>query len=328
MRYAFPVMKTRFAAWILLLAAATPGAALAAADHLKCFKVKDPQAKAKYLADLDGLVAQTGCTIKVPALLACVPSTKTNVQPVPPGGGGTGTPNAFACYKVKCPKGAVPPVVELGDQFGTRTVAPSTAKMVCAPVAMPTSTCTQAFEPRLQDMVDLFVRGFDAAGDLPVSSSCGGTGVCCPGGTPVAPCGPLHVDLTSASVAAPPGTDRFDVTYTMRVTTVADIPVTIPVIGECLMHIDTSAGPSPTIDLTVPLQFSPGYLQTIGAGSVAVTGLTTDDVAISGGFNCQVANLGLGLFVSTLTATFDDLLAAQFQQNLCRFCDSTIGPCP
>src|SRR4030095_13320951 len=74
------------------------------ADHLHCYKVKDPQTKTIYTADLGGLAAEPGCRIKVPAYLACVPSTKTNVTRIPPGGGATGTPNGFVCYRVRCPK--------------------------------------------------------------------------------------------------------------------------------------------------------------------------------------------------------------------------------
>jgi hypothetical protein len=36
------------------------------ADHLRCYKVKDPQGKTSYTADLDGV----GCTIKLPAKIA------------------------------------------------------------------------------------------------------------------------------------------------------------------------------------------------------------------------------------------------------------------
>jgi len=110
-------------------------------DHLKCYKVKDPQAKATYTADLGGLVEEPGCTIKVPAIMACVPATKTNVTPTPPGGGGTGTPNAFGCYKIKCPKATLP-ALQLNDQFGSRLVTPSTPKLLCAPVAPTTTTTT------------------------------------------------------------------------------------------------------------------------------------------------------------------------------------------
>ena len=110
-------------------------------DHLKCYKIKDSLPKTTYTADLGGLVAEPGCTIKVPATMACVPATKTNVVPAPPGGGGTGTPNSFFCYKVKCPKATLPPLAGT-DQFGTRTVTPSKAKLLCAPLAGASTTTT------------------------------------------------------------------------------------------------------------------------------------------------------------------------------------------
>src|SRR5205085_5108711 len=94
--------------------------ARAQTDHLQCFKIKDSQAKTTYTADIDGLTLQAGCIVKVPAAMACVPATKTNVNPTPPGGGGTGTPNAFGCYKIKCPKATLP-ALQLNDQFGSRS---------------------------------------------------------------------------------------------------------------------------------------------------------------------------------------------------------------
>jgi hypothetical protein len=109
-------------------------------DHLTCYKIKDPQPKASYAADLDGLVHEPGCSIKVPAVTACVPSTKTNVRPVPPGSGPSGTPGTSFCYKVKCPKAARPTLTG-SDQFGSRTVTPKGATLLCAPVAT-TLPCT------------------------------------------------------------------------------------------------------------------------------------------------------------------------------------------
>jgi hypothetical protein len=110
-------------------------------DHLKCYKVKDPAPRASYTADLGGLVAEPGCTIRVPATMACVPATKTNVNPTPPGGGGSGTPNSFFCYKVRCPRAALPTLTG-ADQFGSRTVMPSVAKLLCAPLAGVYTTTT------------------------------------------------------------------------------------------------------------------------------------------------------------------------------------------
>jgi len=112
-------------------------------DHLKCYKIKDPQPKTIYMADLAGLAPEPGCLIKVPAKLACVPTTKTNVMPAPPGGGGTGIPNTFLCYAVKCPKSATAlPGLNVQDQFGIRTVQPSTPKILCAPGVNPNATTT------------------------------------------------------------------------------------------------------------------------------------------------------------------------------------------
>src|SRR5262245_755705 len=86
------------------LTSALPATAQPAADHRQCYKIKDRQAKASYVGQLDGIATEPSCTIKVPAVMACVAASKTNVTPTPPGGGGTGTPNDFFCYKLKCPK--------------------------------------------------------------------------------------------------------------------------------------------------------------------------------------------------------------------------------
>jgi hypothetical protein len=111
-------------------------------DHLQCFRVKDPQPKVRYTADVGGLSAGPGCLIRVPAKLACVPATKTNVNPAPPGGGPSATATAVLCYAVKCEPSAVP---ELGlqDQFGSRVLQLRKASLLCAPAGpIPTTTVT------------------------------------------------------------------------------------------------------------------------------------------------------------------------------------------
>jgi len=134
-------MKPLLAALIVALGLASPTSAQVA-DHLKCYKIKDPQAKAKYTADLGGLVAEPGCTITVPGQLFCTQTTKTNVIPPPPGGAdNTGSAGRFLCYKVKCPRATLP-TVPWHDQFGTRTLVAKTASLVCAPEILPTTTTT------------------------------------------------------------------------------------------------------------------------------------------------------------------------------------------
>ena len=125
-------------AFCVVLAAPT---AAQVPDHLKCYKVKDPQEKSVYTADLGGLQAEPGCVIRVPGKLLCVETTKTNVTPTPPGVDDTGAAGRFLCYKVKCPK-ATPPAVPWTDQFGTRSLTPGVAKVLCAPEIVSTTTTT------------------------------------------------------------------------------------------------------------------------------------------------------------------------------------------
>ena len=117
-------------------------AAAVVADHLKCYAVKDPQAKAVYTATLNGLTPESGCRISVPAKVLCTEAVKSGVTPTPPGGGPSGTPaGQFLCYKVKCPKTTLPTVAGV-DQFGARTVTVSKATLLCAPFATTTTTTT------------------------------------------------------------------------------------------------------------------------------------------------------------------------------------------
>jgi hypothetical protein len=120
---------------VLSLALALPAGAQVT-DHLKCYKIKDSATKAKYTADLDGLAPEAGCLIKVPGKLLCVATTKTNVSPTPPGSPAGRQTGRFVCYKVKCPKGTLAPIAWT-DQFGTRSIQPSVANMLCAPEPAP-----------------------------------------------------------------------------------------------------------------------------------------------------------------------------------------------
>jgi hypothetical protein len=116
------------------------------ADHLKCYAIKDSLRESgvnpvkTYTADLNGLVPEPGCVIKMPAKYACVDTTKANVQPTPPGAAPGPAAGQFLCYKLKCAKAGAP-AVTLGDQFGTRAVTARGAKFLCAP-AIPATTST------------------------------------------------------------------------------------------------------------------------------------------------------------------------------------------
>lgn len=169
------------------------------ADHLQCYKAKDPQAKATYTADVAGLVLEPGCRVKVPAKLTCVPAAKTNVVPPPPGGGGSGTPNGFNCYQVKCPRAALP-AVATQDQFGARTVTPGPAKMLCAPFVAPTTTTTSTTSTTLAPTCA-------PAGTIGCGQPCAGTCRCMGPGTTTF-CSGVHCgspEKACVDVTAPAG---------------------------------------------------------------------------------------------------------------------------
>lgn len=113
-------------------------------DHLTCYKVNDPAARALYTADLTprdpALPLESGCSIRVPAKFLCVDVRKTSVSPPPPGAPAGGEAQKYLCYRVRCAKGTR--AVESTDQFGTRDVVLRTAHLVCAPFPATTSSTT------------------------------------------------------------------------------------------------------------------------------------------------------------------------------------------
>jgi len=123
----------------LLAAAANAGAGtFLDRDHFRCYKAKDSIAKASYVATLtpnpsSGLAVETGCTIRVPAVLLCDPVAKQNLQPPPSVGLKTEQLfNQLLCYKLKC--ASTSQTVQFTDQFGARGVTVKKPNMICAPI--------------------------------------------------------------------------------------------------------------------------------------------------------------------------------------------------
>ncbi len=171
-------------------------------------------------------------------------------------------------------------------------------------------------------------------GSFSVPASCGGTTpVCCPGGTAQSPCGPIVIDLTMHTGDTKPrleikpaqGASRIDVVVRARLKTTSDLPVTLPVFGDCGIAIDTAPGATPDIELDVPVSFvqdKTAGTTSINAATVTIPNLTTDDVKINGGIGCSIANAGLGLFLSTVTGTFQDAIKGAINDQACKKCPS------
>jgi hypothetical protein len=125
-------------------------AVLPPANHLKCYKIKDP-AKIKGTVDLTTpqFGAEPGCVVGA-AKYFCAPASKTNVTVT-----SAGTPvvplplyapaETFdrICYKVKCPTPPppFPPDQNVTDQFGNRTLMKFTAAFMCTPAVVGAGFC-------------------------------------------------------------------------------------------------------------------------------------------------------------------------------------------
>ncbi|MEZ4400131.1 MAG: MYXO-CTERM sorting domain-containing protein [Kofleriaceae bacterium] len=166
-----------------------------------------------------------------------------------------------------------------------------------------------------------------------VPASCGGNpAVCCPGGNPQSPCGPIVIDLALQPGDQPrlelhpvQGASRLDVTVRARVRTMMDIPVQLPVVGPCGVAIDTAPGAQPDIKLDIPINFTQDAAAgttRVEPGAVVVSQLTSQDVRLTGSIGCQLASLGIGFFIGTLTSTFADAINSAITGQTCKACPS------
>ena len=175
---------------VLLGAVLVTGSAPArAADHLKCYKIKDPL-KLAGVADLDTpqFGADPGCTVSS-AKLFCVPGTKVVDSATDKLTGNPITPLPFSsapppgdsvCYKVKCPQPPTPIADQQAtDQFGTRTLAKLKASMICTPAVKGTAFCGngtidpgEQCEPTNLGAATCRSRGFPHGGTLACAPGC------------------------------------------------------------------------------------------------------------------------------------------------------------
>jgi hypothetical protein len=167
--------------------------------------------------------------------------------------------------------------------------------------------------------------------NAPVSCT-GTTPTCCPNNTPKNPCGPIDIDLKLNPGDLPrlelkpsQGNGRLDVTIRARVKTETDIPVNVPVAGDCTLAIDTTAGTTKDITINAPISFVPdattGTMR-ISVGTIALTNLATEDVKLRGGGLCGIVNIGLGLFLGVLTDQITSAVQSTIQGQTCKACPS------
>lgn len=152
------------------------------------------------------------------------------------------------------------------------------------------------------------------ADSVAVLASCSSNpAVNCPDGTPGLP---IHVPLTVTALTvtprAAPDTLVFDWAADVKIVS-PPIPITLPVVGACMLTVDTRAGTDTTVHVTGTATFSRqtagGPIDRVDIASGAVTGLTAPDLTLSGGIGCVTANVGIGAYIGTLTNVLTGNLA-------------------
>lgn len=143
---------------------------------------------------------------------------------------------------------------------------------------------------------------------------------------------PVVIDLVARPGDAPrlelrpvQNASRMDVTVRARMHTTMDIPVDIPLVGMCGVAIDTMPGPQQDVKIDAQINFTQDAMAgttRIEVGTVSITQLTSDDVHLTGSLGCQLASLGLGAFIGTLTDTFADQIRSAIADQACKACPS------
>lgn len=205
----------------------------------------------------------------------------------------------------------------------------------CQPGILALESCTDGIDNNCNGVIDEGVPvepsvvsvlralfSIVGTGDIGVPASCGGsTTVCCPGNVPMADCGPFRIALTEAPVvSAVSDPNRFPFTLRMRIQTVQDIPMQISGIA-CDVRIDSASGSVPYVELRSEMLFNlpvtPEAPISLGFGGMTLENLEADDIALTGGFLCQMAGFGIGVFTDTIASTLEDILRDHAQNHLC-----------
>src|ERR1043166_7623516 len=145
---------------------------------------------------------------------------------------------------------------------------------------------------------------------FPAPVNCGGNiPTCCPGGKPKAACGPIDIDIQTPGaqprleLRPSQGNARIDVTVRARVKTETDIPVNLPLIGDCGVAIDTTAGTVKELQIDAPISFvadATAGTTRAQVGAVTIGNLATEDVRLTGGVFRPATNIILNQLIGVL----------------------------
>ena len=150
------------------------------------------------------------------------------------------------------------------------------------------------------------------AHDFNVPASCAtDPTIACPNGSPSDPLPQVRATGSNIQVTDA-GSGNWNVTADASVLTLQAIPVSSLGVA-CDLNVDTSAAGSPVVSVALTLQFSSypdpgGETNVIYVHNVALNGLDTGDISITGGLTCSLLNSYIGFFINSLTSQLESYL--------------------
>ncbi len=159
--------------------------------------------------------------------------------------------------------------------------------------------------------------------------------ICCDGdGNPIMPCGPIEIDLEPRPGDAPrleidpvSGQSRLDVQMRARVRTKNDLPIEKEVLFltvSCDVAIDTEASGDDDVLVTLPLSFTEDAAAgttRLEVGQVSLDQFQNGDIQLSGGIDCDIADLLVFAFRGLLVGVFEDQIESTVSDQVCKSCD-------
>jgi len=158
--------------------------------------------------------------------------------------------------------------------------------------------------------------------DQTVASQCSADlPICCPDGRACIACGPIRVDFTSQPGDAPrleitpvrEGQDH--VVMRARVKSLSAIPLSLPLPfplsnAECDVVVDTAGGSDKDVEFDVTLNrtVGDGGVPLVEVGKLNVSHLTSEDLTVTGGIACDVADSILNVLSGYIAGWFSDLI--------------------
>jgi hypothetical protein len=167
--------------------------------------------------------------------------------------------------------------------------------------------------------------------DLDVPATCAGSlPIDCPAGIAAAPAKQLRMQTSSLGAVYVAGQNRWDVTATISVQTLASFTATFSG-SDCAASMNSAGGSSATWSAATQLQFTytPFGDVNITPSSTSVAGLTSEDIVLSGNILCSIIPI---LSTGTAQNIMIETLLTYWQSVGLPLCEAPppalVGPCP